>query len=60
MELSINYFGDFGAECHLLKIGYNDSSFTKHRGCQRNLPKKKNQIRELVGSDFLFFIFKFN
>jgi hypothetical protein len=60
MELSVNYFGDFGAKCHLLKIGHNESSFIKHHGCQCNLPKKKNQIRELVGSDFLFLFFKFN
>ena len=34
----MNYFGNFGAECHLLKIGCNESSFTKYRGCQCNLP----------------------
>jgi hypothetical protein len=39
LEQCVNCFGNFGAECHLLKIGYSESSFTKNRGCQCNLPK---------------------
>ncbi len=39
----MNYFGNFGAECHLLKIKYSESSFTKHRGRQCNLCKKKKK-----------------
>ena len=38
MERSVNYFRNFGVECHLLKIGYTEFSFIKHRGCQYNLP----------------------
>jgi hypothetical protein len=36
----VNYFKNFGAECHLLKIGYIASlaSFNKPQGCQYNLP----------------------
>ena len=30
LERSVNYFGNFGAECHLLKIGCSESSFTRH------------------------------
>ncbi len=30
MKRSVNYFENFGAECHLLKIWRNESSFTKH------------------------------
>jgi hypothetical protein len=38
MVQSVNYFGNLGAECHLLKIGCSESSFTKYWGCQCNLP----------------------
>ena len=40
LEWNVNYFENFGAECFLLKIRYNEFSFTKHRGCQCNLSKK--------------------
>ena len=40
LERSVNYFESFGAEYHLLKLECSESSFTKHRGCQCNLPKK--------------------
>jgi hypothetical protein len=36
LERSVNYFVNFGAECHLFKIGCSKSSFTKHR-CKCNL-----------------------
>jgi hypothetical protein len=26
---NVNYFGNFGVECHLLKIRYNESSYSK-------------------------------
>ena len=38
MERSVNYVENFGAECYLLKIGCNESSFIKYQGCQCNLP----------------------
>ena len=38
LERSVNYFENFRVECHLLKIRYNEFSFTKYRGCQCNLP----------------------
>jgi hypothetical protein len=31
-EQSMDYFGKFEAECHLLKIRCSKSSFTKYRG----------------------------
>ena len=51
----MNYFKNFGAECHLLKIWYIVSlaSFDKPQGCQYNLPinlscfvKKKHLLIE--------------
>ena len=30
LEWSVNYFGNFGAKCHFLKIGCRESSFIKH------------------------------
>jgi hypothetical protein len=38
----VNYFKNFGAEYHLLKIVYIESlaSFDKPQGCQCNLPIK--------------------
>ena len=35
---SVNYFANLGVEYHILKIGYSESSFSKRRGCQCNLP----------------------
>ncbi len=32
------YFENYGIRCHLLKIGYNEFSFTKLKGCHCNLP----------------------
>ncbi len=48
LEPSVNYFGNFGAWCYLLKIGCNEFSFTKHREYQCNLSK------ELLISKFVF------
>jgi hypothetical protein len=33
----MNYFENFGMECHLLKIGYSKSNFVKHRLYKCNL-----------------------
>ena len=33
LERSVNYFGNFGVECHFLKIGCSEFSFTKHLEC---------------------------
>ena len=38
MGLSVNYFANFGAECHFPKLGCNESNFLKRRECQCNLP----------------------
>ena len=51
MFFNVSYFGNFETECHLLKIGRNllkigsnESSFTKYRKCQCNLKKKKKKF----------------
>ena len=36
LKRSVNYFGNVRAECQLLKIGYNESSFVKFKECQYN------------------------
>ena len=43
---SVNYFENLRVECHFPKIGYNESSFPKRKGCQCNLPKKKKKEKQ--------------
>ena len=43
MKRSVNYFENFEAGHHLLKIGCSEFSFTKHWGYQCNLSTKINK-----------------
>jgi hypothetical protein len=49
----VNYFTNLRVECYFSKIGCSEFSFPKRRGCQCNLPKKKNYKNKEEKPQFL-------